>query len=163
MWNTVNAKLQSPGYSCRGLIAMSNVETICTTDDPIDSLEWHQKLLADDTMKTNVLPAWRPDKAMNLEKPEYLDYLAKLSEVSGVTIATFSDLKDALVKRMEYFAANRCCLSDHGINYVWYEPATDAEVEAIFQKRLAGGTVSEGSRTGSSMPACCSWASSTSG
>ncbi len=143
VWNTVNAKLQSPGYSCRGLIAMSNVETICTTDDPVDTLEWHQKLLADETMKTNVLPAWRPDKAMNLEKPEYLDYLARLSAAAGMPIETFGDLKAALRKRMEYFAQNRCCLSDHGINYVWYAPADEEEVEAIFRKRLAGGTVTD--------------------
>lgn len=143
VWNTVNAKLQSPGYSCRGLIAMSNVETICTTDDPIDTLEWHQKLWNDDTMKTNVLPAWRPDKAINLEKPDYLDYLGKLADAAETPIHTFADLKNALVKRMEFFAANRCCLSDHGINYVWYAPASEEEVEAIFQKRLAGEAITE--------------------
>ncbi len=143
VWNLVNEKLRSPGYSCRGLIAMSNVETICTTDDPIDDLQWHRKLLADPTMKTNVLPAWRPDKAMNLEKPEYLDYLAKLAAASGVEITTFASLMEALKARMAFFAENRCCLSDHGINYVWYAPATDEEVEAIFRKRLEGQTVTE--------------------
>lgn len=143
VWNTVNAKLRSEGFSVRGLIAMSNVETICTTDDPIDSLEWHQKLLADPTMKTNVLPAWRPDKAFNLEKPEYLAYLAKLEAASGITISTFADLKAALKNRMEYFAANNCCLSDHGIPYVWFAPAAEEEIEAIFRKRLDGGVITE--------------------
>ena len=141
VWNLVNAKLQSAGYSVRGLIKMSNVETICTTDDPIDSLEWHQKILADQSFKTAVLPAWRPDKAMNLEKPEYPDYLAKLTAVSGVAIHTFADLKKALRVRMDYFAANRCNLSDHALNYVMYVPASDEAVEAIFAKRLAGGAV----------------------
>ncbi len=144
VWNLVNAKLQSPGYSVRGLIGMSNVETICTTDDPIDTLEWHQKLLADPTMKTNVLPAWRPDKAMNLEKPEYLDYLAKLEKAADMKIDTFEDLKAALKKRMAYFAENRCCLSDHGINYVWFAPASEQEVEDIFQRRKQGEAISEG-------------------
>jgi len=141
VWNLCNEKLQSAEYSVRNLIAMSNVETICTTDDPIDNLEWHQKLAADETFKTAVLPAWRPDKAMNLEKPEYLDYLAKLADVSGVEIKTFEDLKAAIIKRMEYFHANNCILSDHGLNYVAYQPATAEEVEAIFAKRLAGEAV----------------------
>ncbi len=142
VWNIANAKLQSAGYSVRGLIAMSNVETICTTDDPVDTLEWHQKLLADASFKTSVLPAWRPDKAMNLEKPDYLAYLAKLADAAGIAIKTFADLKAALAKRMAYFAANNCCLSDHALNYVMYAPATEETVEAIFAKRLAGGAVS---------------------
>ncbi len=141
VWNIANAKLQSAGYSVRGLIEMSNVETICTTDDPIDSLEWHQLLAGDKSFKTNVWPAWRPDKAVNIEKPDFADYLAKLAAVSEMEIKTFADLKAALTKRMEYFHANKCCLSDHGINYVMFEPATEEEVEAIFAKRMAGETV----------------------
>ncbi len=82
----MNEKLQQDGFSVRGLILQSNVDTICTTDDPIDSLEWHQKLAQDDSFSVSVLPAWRPDKAMNLEKATFFDYLEKLSEVSGVTI-----------------------------------------------------------------------------
>ena len=143
VWNLCNRKLQSPGYSVRGLIAMSHVETICTTDDPIDTLEWHQKLAADDTFHTAVLPAWRPDKAMNLEKADYPEYLSKLSAASGVTIDSFSSLKEALRKRMDHFAQNRCCLSDHALNYVMYAPASKEEVEAIFRKRLAGDDVTE--------------------
>jgi len=143
VWNLCNEKLQSAGYSARGLIAMSNVETVCTTDDPIDNLEWHQKLAADESMKTNVLPAWRPDKAVNIEKPDYLDYLAKLAAASGVEIKTFADLKSALSARMDYFAANRCCLSDHGLNYVVYAPASEEEIEAIFHKRLSGAAVTD--------------------
>ena len=143
VWNLCNEKLQSAGYSARGLIAMSNVETVCTTDDPIDTLEYHQKLAADPSLKTAVLPAWRPDKAVNIEKPDYLEYLAKLSAVSGVEIKTFADLKTALSKRMDYFAQNNCCLSDHGLNYVMYAPASAEKVEEIFRKRLSGSTVTE--------------------
>lgn len=142
VWNLANAKLQSAGFSVRGLINLSNVETICTTDDPIDSLEWHKKLAADDTFKTNVWPAWRPDKAMNIEKPDFAAYLEKLGKAANVEIKTFADVKAALTCRMEYFHENHCCLSDHGINYVMYEPTTDAEIEAIFARRLAGETVS---------------------
>ena len=75
VWNLCNEKLQQPSMSVRNLIKQSNVTLICTTDDPIDSLEWHKKLAADDTFDVKVLPAWRPDKAMNIEKPDYLDYL----------------------------------------------------------------------------------------
>ena len=143
VWNTVNAKLQSEGFSCRDLIAKSNVETICTTDDPIDTLEWHQKILADESFKTNVFPAWRPDKAINIEKPEFTAYLEKLAAAAEMEIKTVADVKAALSKRMEYFAANRCCVSDHGIPYVWYAPASDEEVEAIFQKRMNGEATTE--------------------
>ena len=138
VWKLTCEKLQSPGYSARGLIAMSNVETVCTTDDPIDSLEWHQKLAADASMKTTVLPAWRPDKAMNIEKPDYPEYLAKLAAAAGMEIKTFADLKKALAVRMDYFTRNGCCLSDHGLSYVAYAPATEEELEAIFARRLAG-------------------------
>ena len=138
VWNLCNEKLRSAGYSARGLIAMSNVETVCTTDDPIDSLEWHQKLAADPSFQTAVLPAWRPDKTMNIEKPDYPDYLAKLAAAAGIEIKTFADLKTAIRLRMDYFEQNNCCLSDHGLNYVAYAPASEEEVEAIFARRLAG-------------------------
>ena len=137
-----NEKLQQPEMSVRGLIKQSNVETICTTDDPIDSLEWHKAIAEDTSFDVKVLPAWRPDKAMNLEKPEYLDYLAKLESVSGVKIASFADLKEALKVRLEFFHSMGCKVSDHALNYVMYKPATEEEIEAIFAKRLAGGTIS---------------------
>ncbi len=138
VWQLTEKKLHEPGYSVRGLIEMSNVETICTTDDPVDSLEWHEKLAADASFKTAVLPAWRPDKAMNLEKNTYLDYVKQLADVSGVAIDSFAGLKEALKKRMAYFADHKCVLSDHALNYVMYAPATDDEVEAIFKARLNG-------------------------
>ena len=143
IWNTVNAKLQSPGFSARGLIAMSNVETICTTDDPIDSLEWHEKLAADASFRTTVLPAWRPDKAVNIEKPEFADYIAKLAAAANMEIRTFADVKAAMSNRLDFFAAHGCCLSDHGLNYVMYYPADEACVEAIFAKKMAGETLTQ--------------------
>lgn len=138
VWTLCNQKLQSEGYSVRGLIRRSNVTLICTTDDPVDSLCWHEKLAADTTFATNVLPAWRPDKAINLEKPNYLDYLASLSQASGVTITSLASLKQALSVRMDYFAQHGCRLSDHGLMYVFFEPASDAMVESVLQKRLSG-------------------------
>jgi glucuronate isomerase len=117
---------------------MSNVDTICTTDDPVDSLEWHEKMAADKTLEVTVLPAWRPDKAMNLEKETYPDYLAQLEKAAGMKIASFADLKQALHARLDFFAAHGCSLSDHALNYVMYAPASEEEVERIFADRLAG-------------------------
>ena len=141
VWNLCNAKLQDDSMTVRNMIRQANVTLICTTDDPIDSLEWHQKIAADDSFDVKVLPAWRPDKAMNIEKPEYLDYLAKLAAVSGVEIKCFADLKAALINRMEFFNAQGCNVSDHALEYVMYAPASDEEIEAIFAKRMAGNMV----------------------
>ena len=142
VWELCNKKLAEPSMTVRNIIKQSNVTLICTTDDPVDSLEWHKKIAEDDSFDVQVLPAWRPDKAMNIEKPTFLDYLNKLSEVSGVKITTFADLCKALSVRMDFFASMGCSVTDHGVEYVTYHPATDAEVEAIFAKRLSGATLS---------------------
>ncbi len=138
VWNLCNEKLKDPSMSVRNLIRRSNVTLICTTDDPIDTLEWHEKIEKDETFEVKVLPAWRPDKAMNIEKPEYLDYLAKLAEVSGVEITNFASLKDALRNRMGYFNTHGCKVSDHALEYVMHFDASEEEIEAIFAKRFAG-------------------------
>ena len=141
VWELCNKKLADPSMSVRNLIRQSNVKLICTTDDPVDSLEWHKKIAEDNTFEVQVLPAWRPDKAMNIEKPEYLDYLATLADVSGVAINSFADLKKALINRMQFFKSMGCCVSDHALEYVMYYPASDEEIERIFAKRKAGETV----------------------
>ena len=138
VWELCNEKLRRPDFGVRDLIKRSNVELICTTDDPIDTLEWHEKLQADTTFTTTVLPAWRPDKAMNIEKATWPEYLEKLGQAAGVTIKSFADMKDALVKRMDYFAAHKCSLSDHALDYVMYAPASDEEIESIFAARMSG-------------------------
>ncbi len=136
VWKLCNEKLSQPSMSVRNIIRRSNVTLICTTDDPIDNLEWHRKIAEDDTFDVKVLPAWRPDKAMNIEKPDYLDYLDKLCAVVGFQeIPTFAVLKEALVMRMDFFASMGCAVSDHGLEYVMYCPAADDEIEAIFLKR----------------------------
>ena len=136
VWNLCNAKLKEPSMSVRNIIKQSNVTLICTTDDPIDNLEWHTKIAEDKSFDVIVRPAWRPDKAMNIEKPEYLDYLAKLADVCGMDeINTFAALKEALKKRMDFFKSMGCNVSDHALEYVMYAPATEEEVEHIFLKR----------------------------
>lgn len=141
VWNLCNQKLADSSMSVRNLIRQSNVTLICTTDDPIDSLEWHQKIKEDTTFDVQVLPAWRPDKAMNIEKSTFPEYLATLSEVSGVTIKSFADLCQALSVRMDFFASMGCSVSDHALEYVMYAPASTEEVESIFAKRIGGNTV----------------------
>lgn len=136
VWNICNKKLQDKSMSVQNIIKQSNVTLICTTDDPVDSLEWHKLIAKDDSFPVQVLPAWRPDKAMNIETPDYLDYIQKLSEVSGVQIHDFASLKEALKVRLAFFDSMGCRASDHALEYVMYYPATDAEIETIFAKRI---------------------------
>lgn len=138
VWEHCNQKLKDPSMSVRNLIRKANVTLICTTDDPVDSLEWHKMIKEDSSFEVKVLPAWRPDKAMNLEKPEYTEYLAKLSEVSGIQIKTFADLCKALSVRMDFFENAGCVVSDHALEYVMYTPADTKKVEEIFAGRLSG-------------------------
>ena len=136
VWNLCNEKLQEPSMSARNLILQSNVTLICTTDDPADDLKWHKILAEDDSFPVQVLPAWRPDKAMNLEKPDYGQYLETLASAADMDIQSFEDLKAVLKSRMAFFNEMGCRASDHGLEFVMYVPAADEEVEAIFQKRL---------------------------
>lgn len=132
-------KLQNdPTYTARGMMRRYNVETVCTTDDPVDSLEWHKKT-RESGFEIKMIPAWRPDKAMAVENAaSFKAYIEKLSEVSGVSISCFQDVIDALQKRHDFFEENGCKLSDHGIEEFYAEDYTDAEINAIFNKAYAG-------------------------
>lgn len=136
VWDLCNAKLRTPEFSVRGLIKKSNVRLICTTDDPVDDLVWHKKIKEDDSFDVKVLPAWRPDKAMNIEKPDFVQYINKLSEVSGLQVKDFDSLMKALSVRMDYFAENGCVVSDHGLDYVMYAPAEKSEIDDILKMAL---------------------------
>ena len=133
VWQLCNEKLRSPAMSARNLIVNSNVKALCTTDDPADSLEWHKKIAEDKSFGVKVLPSFRPDKALGIEKPDYLDYLRRLGD-----IGSFQQLADALKERLSFFVSLGCRVSDHGMEAVPFAPATEAEVEAVFQKRLSG-------------------------
>lgn len=135
--------LNDPTYTARGMMRRYNVETVCTTDDPVDSLEWHKKT-RESGFEIKMLPAWRPDKAMAVETPQaYKAYVEKLAEVSGVSISKFSDLIDALQKRHDFFAENGCKLSDHGIEEFYAEDYTDAEIDRIFGKVMTGNALTQ--------------------
>ncbi len=138
IYDACNAKLQTPEYSCRNIIRMANVHTICTTDDPVDSLEYHQKIKADG-FEVAVLPAWRPDKAMMVEQPiTYNQYINQLAAVSEMEIKTFDDLMVALNKRHKYFHENGCRLSDHGLDTAFADDYTADEIDAMFIKIRVG-------------------------
>ena len=141
VYDLCNKVLQAPDMSVRKLIKMSDVTLICTTDDPVDSLEWHDKIREDSSFDVKVLPAWRPDKAKNITKPEFASYIDTLSKVSGVAINSFASLKEALRNRLDFFASKGCSVTDHALEYVCYRPATDEEIEAIFAKGLKGEAI----------------------
>jgi len=138
IYDICTAKLRTPDYTARGLMKKFNVKVVCTTDDPVDSLEHHLSL-KNEGFEIKVLPTWRPDKAMAVENPKtYRAYVEKLSAVSGVTIRQFSDLIEALRKRHDFFASAGCKLSDHGIEEFYAELYIQTEIEQIFKKVYGG-------------------------
>ena len=143
IWEQCNARLAKPDSTCRGLIKRSNVAALCTTDDPIDSLEHHQAIARDGSFGIPVLPAWRPDRAMNLvEVKEFKAYVDKLGAAAGVEIRTFDDFRSALRKRHDFFHANGCRLSDHGLETPSADEFTEKEIEATFAKARMAKPVS---------------------
>jgi len=138
IYEEANAMLQTRDFSTRNILRKMNVEVVCTTDDPIDSLEHHRKL-KEDGFEIKILPAWRPDKAMAVENSnEFSNYLDALEKVSGIEIRTLNDLLDALNKRHDYFHDHGCRLSDHGIETFYAEEYTRKEMEIIFLKVRSG-------------------------
>jgi glucuronate isomerase len=142
IYDECSALLQKPEYSARGLMRKFNVETVCTTDDPIDDLAHHISLKKEG-FEIKVLPTWRPDKAMAVEDPvKFVEYLKKLSDASGITITSYSKLLEALKVRHNYFADAGCKLSDHGIEEFYAEDYTEREIESIFKQVYSGRNLS---------------------
>jgi glucuronate isomerase len=138
-WDQCNELLATPEFSARGLMTQANVKMVCTTDDPIHDLAHHQKVAADTSFKSAMLPTWRPDRAMAVESAEaYNKYIDRLAAVADITISTFDDLMAALNKRHDFFHANGCRLSDHGLETVYAADYTEAEIKTIFAK-IRGG------------------------
>ncbi|MEO6229123.1 MAG: glucuronate isomerase [Ferruginibacter sp.] len=134
IYDTCTAKLQTPEYSVRNLMRKMNVKVVCTTDDPTDSLEFHKKI-KEDGFEIKVLPAFRPDKAMNIDDITVFNaYVKKLEEVAGVEIDDFDDYVTALKKRHDFFAEMGCCVSDHGLEQLYAEDYTTTEINQIFSK-----------------------------
>ena len=143
IYDECNEKLASPEFSARNLMLHYNVEAVCTTDDPIDSLEYH-KQVKESGFKVKVLPTWRPDMAMTVENPAaYRDYIDKLAKVSGVSINCFDDIVKALLVRHKYFEQMGCRLSDHGMEEFYADDFTTAELDTIFNKVYGGTNLTE--------------------
>ena len=143
-WDFCNEKLQNdPNLTVRGIIAKANVAMIGTTDDPVDSLEWHEKIAADPTITVKVCPSYRPDKAINIQKPGFVEYIGKLAKSVGKeTLVSADEVKDALIERLEFFAKLGCRASDHGLDYIPFRPASEEEVNEVFRQVMAGESVS---------------------
>ena len=143
IYDECNEKLASPEFSARNLMLHYNVEAVCTTDDPVDTLEYH-KQVRESGFKVKVLPTWRPDMAMTVENPAaYRDYIDKLAKVSGVSINCFDDIVKALLVRHKYFEQMGCRLSDHGMEEFYADDFTPAELDAIFAKVYGGNALTE--------------------
>jgi glucuronate isomerase len=138
IYDETSSMLKSDDYSIRSLLRKMNVEVVCTTDDPIDSLEYHLRIKGEG-LDTKVLPTWRPDKAMAVEDPiRFNFYIDRLCETAGLNISKYSRLIDAIKKRHDYFHMHGCRLSDHGLENFYSEPYTDEEVNQIFNKVRSG-------------------------
>ncbi|WHE06898.1 glucuronate isomerase [Thermoanaerobacterium thermosaccharolyticum] len=143
IWEKVNSILNSNEFSVRNIIKKSNVKILCTTDDPTDSLEYHKLLKEDNSFDVRVLPAFRPDKGINIDKDDFKDWVKKLGEVSGKAIESYDDYLNALNSRLEFFDSYGCRLSDHALDFVAYEESTKEEVDGIFKKALKGEKLSQ--------------------
>ena len=143
VWDLAKEKLQQADMGVRGIIKMSNVKFIGTTDDPVDDLVWHKKLMEDKSFDVTVGPTFRPDKALNIDKAGWADYIATLSQVSGINIKTPADLKKALSLRMDLFDSCGCRASDHGLDYIVYSPAASIVNEAVMAGALAGHPITQ--------------------
>ena len=144
IFDECNEKLATPAFSARGLMKHYHVECVCTTDDPVDDLhnhiEYAKHKAPDDPI---MLPAWRPDKAMNIEKAGFSDYVRLLEKASDMSITTFADMVDALKKRHDFFEESGCKLSDHGLDKFNDEEYTDSQIETIFEKAMRGQQLSK--------------------
>ena len=134
IYEQASAKINSSEFSTQNLLKKVNAELVCTTEDPIDTLEFHQQLAKSD-FNVKVSTAFRPDKAILISNDGYNEYLNKLAEVVGSEINSYSDLCSALKNRIEYFNSNGSKLSDHGLDQIYFENFTENEVNSIFKKK----------------------------
>ncbi|MEG1879468.1 MAG: glucuronate isomerase, partial [Pseudoflavonifractor sp.] len=143
VWDLCNEKLRTdPDLTVRGILKKANVAMIGTTDDPIDSLEWHEKIAADPGITVQVCPSFRPDKAINITKPGFAEYIAALAQSVGKQgLYSTEEVCAALVTRLEFFKKLGCRASDHGLDYIMYRPCTPERANAAFQKAMMGQTL----------------------
>ena len=141
IYDEANEKFK--GLSARQLMRRFHVKAVCTTDDPADDLHWHEAIAADSSMEIKVLPAFRPDKAINLEKPGFADYIRRLGGLTGRELCSALDVADALASRIDCFNARGCLCADHGLDRCMYAVPDETAANAAFRKAMAGEAVSE--------------------
>ena len=142
VWELANEKLASPAFTARALIRRSNVAMVGTTDDPCSDLRYHKKL-AETDFETKVCPSFRPDPAVNIHKPGFAAYIRRLEQAAGMPIRSAGDVCKALGRRMEEFDALGCRAADHGLDYVMFAPAAEAQIDEIFRRAMAGQTLTK--------------------
>ncbi|MGG9972075.1 glucuronate isomerase [Ferruginibacter sp. SUN002] len=143
IYDEASAKLITPEYSVRNLLRKANVKVLCTTDDPIDSLEHHKKIADDSSFEIKILPAYRPDKAMNCDDVVAFNaYVAKVEAASNIAVSSYDDYLKALKNRHDFFASMGASVSDHGLEQIYAEDYTEAEIRTIFSKLRSGNAVS---------------------
>jgi glucuronate isomerase len=147
VWNHCNSLLQKGDFTTQKIIEKSNVKVICTTDDPIDDLQYHQAIKQNQSITTKVLPAFRPDKAIEISGPNFNEYVTKLADAASIEINTYENLLAALENRAYYFDEVGCRVSDHGIEIVPFEECTFEEASAIFKKVKDGGEITKNEET----------------
>lgn len=134
IYEEASQKLATPEFSCQNLLKKANAEVVCTTEDPTDNLEYH-KALKNSDFSVKVSTAFRPDKAILISSETYNDYIDSLAKVADLEINTYDDLRQALLKRIEYFNENGCKLSDHGLDQIYFEDFTESEIKSIFERK----------------------------
>ena len=143
IWEECNKKLDSKDFSVKNLIKRSNVSILCTTDDPVDNLQYHATIAKDETFGVRVLPAFRPDKGINIDKEPFLPWLEELSKASGMEIGSFEAYKNAMNQRIEFFHRAGCRISDHGLDMVCFETSTEQDAETVLKKAFSHQRITE--------------------
>lgn len=143
IYSRANEAIKNGDFRPQSLIAKSNVKIVCTTDDPIDSLEYHKKLGEVDGFDCKVLASFRPDKALNIHLDGFADYIRSLGEVAGVDIKSYKDVITALLKRCDYFSEVGCRVSDQAFEYIPFDIAPDDEIDAVFQRAMNAEKVTQ--------------------
>lgn len=143
IYDRANEAIKNGDFRPQSLIKRSNVKVVCTTDDPVDSLEYHKKLKQVSDFDCKVLPSFRPDKALSIQLDGFADYIKTLGEVAGVEINSYKDVIVALLKRCDYFNEAGCKVSDQAFEYVPFTASSDDEIDAVFKKAMRGESVSQ--------------------
>lgn len=143
IYDHCNALLLQDDFSVQGLIKRSNVKVICTTDDPTDELFYHDQIKTQPDFDVKVLPTFRPDKGLEINKDTFAMFVEKLGDVTGQSIITFTDFLNGLEKRIDFFHDKGCRLSDHGLAEIPFERSNEAELNTIFQDGRCGSTVNK--------------------